>query len=69
MPDLDRDTPAATDGELLARRAAYQLQAAWASPHVLGEFREAHLAEDSSRTGAILARHHGNASTGDSCRR
>jgi hypothetical protein len=55
MPDLDRDTRAATDGELLSRRTAYQRQAAWAPPHVADELRDAHLAEDTCRTGAILA--------------
>jgi hypothetical protein len=61
MPDLDRDTRAATDGELLARRAAYQRQAAWAPPQVAEELRDAHLTEDTCRTAAILAWHQADA--------
>src|SRR5215472_6749802 len=55
LPELDRDTQAATDGELLARRAAYQREAAWAPAHVAKELRDAHLAEETCRTDAILA--------------
>jgi conjugative relaxase-like TrwC/TraI family protein len=36
LPDLDRDTRGATGAELVARRAAYQRQAAWARPHTAG---------------------------------
>jgi hypothetical protein len=61
MPDLDRDTRAATDGELLVRRAAYRRQAAWAPPHVAEDLREAHLAEDTCRADAVLAWHQADA--------
>jgi len=57
MPELDRATRAATDGELLSWRAAYQRQAALAPRHVAERLRDAHLAEDTCRTGAILAWH------------
>lgn len=55
MPELDRATQAASEGELLARRAAYQREAAWAPPYPARELREAHLAEDACRAGAVLA--------------
>jgi conjugative relaxase-like TrwC/TraI family protein len=64
MPELEREIRSATDGELLARRAAYQRQAAWAPPYVTRELREAYLAEDRYRAGAVLARHRAEAAQG-----
>jgi hypothetical protein len=61
MPGLDRQTRAAADCELLARRAAYQRETAWAPPYVAGELREAYLAEDAYRADAVLAWHRGEA--------
>jgi len=55
MPELDRETRAATDDELLVRRAAYQREAAWAPQYVAGDLREAHLAEDACRADAVMA--------------
>ena len=55
MPEQDREIAAATDGELLAWRAAYEREAGWAPPYVAGELREAHIAEDTYRADAVHA--------------
>ncbi len=53
MPEAAREVAAATDGELWARRAAYEREARWAPPYVVSELREAHLAEDTYRSDAV----------------
>ena len=61
MPDEAREVMAATDGELWARRAAYERETKWAPPYVAGELREAHLAEDTYRADAVRAWHRADA--------
>jgi AAA domain len=61
MPDAARDLAPATDGELWARRAAYERETRWAPPYVAGELREAHLAEDTYRADAVRAWHRADA--------
>lgn len=63
MPDADREIFAATDGQLWSWRAAYARDLAWAPPHVAGELREAHLAEDAYRAAAVHAWHRADAAT------
>ena len=65
MPEEDREVAAATDGELWARRAAYERETGWAPPYVAGELREAHLAEDTYRADAVRAWHRADAAAGD----
>ncbi|MGH3157685.1 MAG: AAA family ATPase, partial [Streptosporangiaceae bacterium] len=61
MPGEDREIAGATDGQLWSWRAAYTRDAAWAPPHVAGELREAHLAEDAYRASAVHAWHRADA--------
>ena len=61
MPEQDREVAAATDGELLTWRAAYEREAGWAPPYVAGELREAHIAEDTYRADAVHAWHRADA--------
>jgi AAA domain len=63
MPDAERQFAAATDGELWARRAAYERETRWAPPYVVGELREAHLAEDAYRADAVCAWYRADAAT------
>ena len=56
-----QETAAASDGELWARRAAYERDLGWAPAYVAGELREAHLAEDYYRAEAVLAWHRADA--------
>jgi hypothetical protein len=65
MPDEHRARAAASDGELWARRAAYEREVAWAPPYVAGELRAAHLAEDQYRAEAVRARYRADAAAGD----
>ena len=55
MPEPDRELAAATDGELLARRAAYERETRWAPPYVARELRDAVIAADTYRADALLA--------------
>jgi hypothetical protein len=55
MPEQDREIAAATDGDLLVWRAAYEREVGWAPPYVAGELREAHIAEDTYRADAVHA--------------
>src|SRR5207247_3208823 len=57
MPDEAREVAAATNGELWARRAAYEREAKWAPPYVARELRETHIAEDRYRADAVRAWH------------
>ena len=57
MPEEGREVAEAADGELWTRRAAYARETAWAPPYVVDELRDAHLAEDTYRTDAVLAWH------------
>jgi AAA domain len=57
LPDECREVAAATDGELWARRAAYERDTIWAPPYVADELRDAHIAEDTYRADAVLAWH------------
>jgi len=61
MPEQDREIAAATDGDLLAWRAAYEREVGWAPPYVAGELREAHIAEDTYRADAVHAWHRADA--------
>jgi conjugative relaxase-like TrwC/TraI family protein len=61
MPEESREIAAATDGELWARRAAYERDTAWAPPYVAGELRDAQIAEDTYRADAVLAWHRADA--------
>ena len=61
LPDEGREVAAATDGELWARRAAYERDALWAPPYVGDELRDAHIAEDTYRADAVLAWHRADA--------
>ena len=61
LPDEGREVAAATDGELWARRAAYERDAMWAPPYVADELRDAHIAEDTYRADAVLAWHRADA--------
>ncbi len=61
LPDEGREVAAATDGELWARRAAYERDASWAPPYVADELRDAHIAEDTYRADAVLAWHRADA--------
>ena len=61
MPDEAARSQPRRDGELWARRAAYERDAAWAPPYVAGELREAHIAEDTYRADAVLAWHRADA--------
>jgi hypothetical protein len=61
LPDEGREVAAATDGELWARRAAYERDTMWAPPYVADELRDAHIAEDTYRAGAVLAWHRADA--------
>ncbi len=65
MPEEDRQVAAATDGELWARRAAYERETRWAPPYVADELREAHLAEDTYRADAVRAWHRADAAVGE----
>ena len=60
-PRRTAEVAAATDGELWARRAAYERETAWAPPYVVGELRDAHLAEDTYRADAVRAWHRADA--------
>jgi hypothetical protein len=55
MPELERELAAATEGELLARRAAYEREARWAPPYVVRKLREAAIAADGYRADAVHA--------------
>ena len=68
LPDQSREVASASDGELWARRAAFDRDLRWAPPYVAGELREAHLAEDSYRADAILAWHRADAAADDAGR-
>ena len=57
-------SPRRRDGELWARRAAYERDTAWAPPYVADELRDAHLAEDTYRADAVRAWHRADAATG-----
>ncbi len=57
MPELERESAAATDGELLALRAAYERETRWAPPYVGRELRNASIAEDTYRADAVHAWH------------
>jgi conjugative relaxase-like TrwC/TraI family protein len=57
MPDVGREAATATDGELWARRAAYERETEWAPPYVVGELRDAHIAEDTYRADAVRVWH------------
>jgi conjugative relaxase-like TrwC/TraI family protein len=59
--DEQREMAAACDGELWARRAAWERDLGWAPPYVAAELREAHLAEDHYRAEAVLAWHRADA--------
>jgi conjugative relaxase-like TrwC/TraI family protein len=61
LPGEGREVAAATDGELLARRAAYERDTTWAPPYVADELRDAHIAEDTYRADAVLAWHRADA--------
>jgi hypothetical protein len=61
LPGEGREVAAATDGELWARRAAYERDASWAPPYVADELRDAHIAEDTYRADAVLAWHRADA--------
>jgi len=61
MPDASREVAAASDGELWARRAAYERDTKWAPPYVVGELREAHIAEHTYRADAVRAWHRADA--------
>jgi len=61
MPELEREVAAATDGELLARRAVYERETKWAPPYVARELREACIAEDTYRADAVRAWHRADA--------
>jgi hypothetical protein len=61
LPDEGREAAAASDGELWARRAAYERDALWAPPYVADELRGAHIAEDTYRADAVLAWHRADA--------
>jgi hypothetical protein len=65
LPDEGREAAAATDGELWVRRAAYERDTMWAPPYVADELRDAHMAEDTYRAGAVLAWHWADAATDD----
>jgi hypothetical protein len=65
MPGQDREVAAATDGELLAWRAAYGREVAWAPPYVAGELRGAHIAEDAYRADAVQAWWRADAAAGE----
>jgi hypothetical protein len=60
-----RETATMTDGELWAQRDAYTRETAWAPPHVAGELREAHLAEDRYRAEAVRAWYRAGAAGND----
>ncbi len=64
MPELDRQIRTATDRDLLAQRAAYAREAAWAPPYVARELREAYLAQARYQADAVLARHRAGAARG-----
>ena len=61
LPDEGREVAAAADGELWARRAAYERDTRWAPPYVAAELRDAHIAEDTYRADAVLAWHRADA--------
>jgi conjugative relaxase-like TrwC/TraI family protein len=61
LPDERREIATATDGELWARRAAYERDTRWAPPYVADELRDAHIAEDAYRADAVLAWHRADA--------
>ena len=61
LPDEGWEIAATTDGELWARRAAYERDALWAPPYVADELRDAHIAEDTYRADAVLAWHRADA--------
>jgi hypothetical protein len=61
MPEQGREVATATDGELWARRAAYARETRWAPPYVVGELRDAHIAEDTYRADAVRAWHRADA--------
>jgi hypothetical protein len=61
LPNEGREVASASDGELWAWRAAYARETGWAPPYVVGDLREAHIAEDSYRAGAVLAWHRADA--------
>lgn len=61
MPELEREIAAATDGELLARRAVYERETRWAPPYVAWELRDACIAEDTYRAEAVHAWHRADA--------
>ena len=61
LPDEGWEVAAAADGELWARRAAYERDALWAPPYVADELRDAHIAEDTYRADAVLAWHRADA--------
>ncbi len=65
MPEQDREVAAATDGELLSWRAAYEREAGWAPLYVVGELREAHIAEDTYRADAVHAWYRADATAGE----
>ena len=65
MPDAAREVAAASDGELWARRAAYERETRWAPPYVARELREAHIAEDRYRADAVRAWHRMDAAMGE----
>ncbi|HEY7261653.1 MAG TPA: AAA family ATPase, partial [Trebonia sp.] len=64
MPDEACEVAVAADGELWARRAAYERETGWAPPYVARELREAHLAEDAYRADAVRAWHRADAAAG-----
>jgi conjugative relaxase-like TrwC/TraI family protein len=61
LPDEGREVAGATDGELWARRAAYERDTRWAPPYVADELRDAHIAEETYRADAVLAWHRADA--------
>ena len=61
LPEEGREAAAATDGELWARRTAYERDTSWAPPYVADELRDAHIAEDTYRADAVLAWHRADA--------
>ena len=65
MPDAERGVAVASDGELWARRAAYERETSWAPAYVARDLREAHIAEDRYRADAVRAWHRMDAAMDD----
>jgi conjugative relaxase-like TrwC/TraI family protein len=65
MPEDGREVAVATDGELYARRTAYARDTAWAPPYVVGELRDAHIAEDTYRADAVRGWHRADAAANE----